>query len=313
MTGAEQPLDPNQVLRELRPPARSGYMWPGENPHADELLRQITVRQDRLSRRRRRARIVVVVAATSVVIGGTAAAAVVIVRRADDPTRLACYSGSDVETAIQFAIEPESGKTPLEQCAELWSDGRLGSAGAPSLVGCVTDADIVAVLPGDAAACAAAGWDLADAATPVEVDPAALLTSELSDRFAGECINVDAASEEVHGVLARLELSDWTVVDHTTGESCTVPVINVESRAIELISRPQQRPRRRRPRKPPRRPDTPLRSREHVADHSSHNITQSPCGVGRDETCVRDITGSPGVRPRSGGSPSSRRVALRRG
>ena len=83
------------------------------------------------------------------VVGASAAAALIVSRSAGNPMELSCYSSSDVVTAVQVAILPDTKHTPVEQCAELWSDGRIATDGAPHLVACVTDADIVAVIPGD--------------------------------------------------------------------------------------------------------------------------------------------------------------------
>jgi hypothetical protein len=236
MTGAGDDLRADEVLRQLRPPAVSDFLEPGENPHADQLLQRIISSGVGARRPSRRLRLVVAVAAGTAAIGATAAAAVVLTRQAGNPTVLACYSNADVDTANQVAIEPDPARTPVEQCTPLWSDGRLGTGEAPPLVACVTDADTVAVLPGDHSACANAGWVSADTSPEANSDPSVLLPSLLSDTFAGRCMNVAAATAAAQDVLDQLGLAGWTIRDRATAATCTVPVVDVDARAIDLVS-----------------------------------------------------------------------------
>jgi hypothetical protein len=103
----------------------------------------------------------------------------------------------------------------------------------------VTDTDIVAVLPGDDAVCAAAGWALAAISTGPGIDRTSDLTNTLSDRFADQCVNPEAAIHTVEQVLDQLGLAQWTIDDRTTDtESCTAPIVDVPSRSIDVVSLP---------------------------------------------------------------------------
>jgi hypothetical protein len=241
MTGApNDAVEPGDLLRRLRPHTGDEYLSPGDDPRADALLHLIVSRELDGRRPARHARRVVVLVAAITVVGASAAAAVIMSRSAGNPTELSCYSSSDVETAVQVVILPDTQLTPVEQCAELWSDGRIASDGAPHLVACVTDADIVAVIPGDDSSCAAAGW-VVMASSPSEpiADRTSELTQVLSDRFIDQCMDPATATKAVEEVLHELALSAWTVADNTTStDACAVPFVDVRTRSVGLISRP---------------------------------------------------------------------------
>jgi hypothetical protein len=153
---------------------------------------------------------------------------------------LACYSTAEVATAVQVAIAPEPGRPPVEQCAALWSDGRISSGGAPTLTACVTDTGIVAVLPGDDRSCLAAGWVVAASSTQPPAERSPELTNALSDRFAGRCLDVESAGRAVEDVLVQLGLTGWAIDDRTPeGAGCAVPVVDVASRTVALVSLPE--------------------------------------------------------------------------
>jgi hypothetical protein len=187
--------------------------------------------------RHRRFAVAFVIGVTAV--GATAATALILTRTAENPTVLTCYSSTDVATAVQVALQPDAQLTPIAQCGELWSDGRLSSNGPPQLVACVTDADIVAVLPGDATSCADAGWTVAAPPTEPVTDRTSELTTLLSDRFVDRCLNAAMATKTVEDVLAELGLTGWTIDDRTTtSDACVAPVVDVSTRSIGLISLP---------------------------------------------------------------------------
>jgi hypothetical protein len=236
-------FDPGDLLRRLRPHGGDEYLAPGDDPRADALLHMIVSREIDAGRSARHARRVVVLVAAITVVGASAAAAVIMSRSAGNPTELSCYSSADVKTAMQVAILPDTQRTPIEQCAELWTDGRIARDGAPHLVACVTDADIVAVIPGDDSSCIAAGWVVmaSSPSSPSEpiTDRTSELTQALSERFAGQCLDRATAVETVEDLLHELQLSAWTVADNTTDpDACAVPIPQVKTRSVELISLP---------------------------------------------------------------------------
>jgi hypothetical protein len=242
MTGiANDNVDPNVLLRRLRPHGGDEYLDPGVDPRADTLLRDILSRDAGGRYMPRRARRVTLLVAGLTVVGAGAAAAMIVTRSPHDTTQLSCFSSADVQHAVQVAVLPDTQRTPVEQCAELWSDGRLASDGAPQLVACVTDADIVAVIPGDESSCAAAGWALAAAPPTVPIaDRTAELTATLSERFVEQCMKPDAAVRTVEDVLAELDLQTWTVHDATTNpEWCAAPSVEVRTQSVNVVSFPR--------------------------------------------------------------------------
>ena len=241
MTGStNDDFDSGNLLRGLRPHRGDEYLAPGADPRAEALLDRIVSQELDGKGSARYARRVALLVIGATVVCASAAAALILTRRPGDPTVLSCYSSSDVEQALQFAIPPDAQRTAIEQCAELWSDGRISTNGPPGLVACVTDADIVAVLPGDEAACAAAGWVLAATSTGPGIDRTSDLTNTLSDRFADQCVNPDAAIATVEQVLDELGLVEWRIDDRTTDpESCTAPIVDVPSRSIDVVSLPR--------------------------------------------------------------------------
>ena len=240
MTGGPNDIvDPGELLRRLRPHEGDEYLASGQDPRAEALLYRITSRELVVRAPVRRTRRVVVLVAGLTLVGAGAAAALIASRSAGNPTELSCYSSSDVMTAVQVAILPDTKLTPVEQCAELWSDGRISTDGAPHLVACVTDADIVAVIPGDDSSCAAVGWIAASLPSQPVADRTSELTQALSDRFVDQCMDPETAVKTVEAVLLQLELTEWTVDDNTTSsDSCAVPVVNVDTRSVGLISLP---------------------------------------------------------------------------
>jgi hypothetical protein len=106
-------------------------------------------------------------------------------------------------------------------------------------VACVTDADVVAVLPGDDATCAAAGWVLAAVPSQPISDRTSELPGVLSDRFVDQCLDPAMATQTVEEVLDQLALTQWTIKDSTTSpDSCSAAVVHGDTRSVELISLP---------------------------------------------------------------------------
>ena len=231
--------EPGELLHALRPYPVDEYLAPGDDPGADALLRHVMSLDIDGHKRHSRGRRVAVLAIAITVVGASATAALVTSRSAGNRAEVSCYSSADVHAAKQVVLSADSRRTPLDQCADLWSDGHISSGGAPALVACVTSADIVAVVPGDNSTCTTHGWAVAVVATEPTEDPAPALTSTLSDRFAGQCLDPDSAAQAVAAVLADLHATDWSVHDGTANPDwCAVPVVDVASRTVELVSHP---------------------------------------------------------------------------
>ena len=85
----------------------------------------------------------------------------------------------------------------------------------------------------------AAGWVAAAPPSEPVADRTSELTQVLSDRFVDQCMDPATAAKTVEAVLHELELTQWTVDDNTTNsDSCAVPVVNVDTRSVGLISLP---------------------------------------------------------------------------
>jgi len=232
--------DPGELLQALRPRRTDEYLAPGDDPQADALLQQLMSLDLGTHRTRTRARRIAALTVGITVVGASATAALMLSRSAGNPTVLSCYSSAEVTAGAQVVIVPDRDRTPVEQCADLWSDGRISTDGAPPLVACVTTADIVAVIPGDASTCTAMGWVVAAIAPDAHAaDPTSALPDMLSNRFGGQCLDLPTAVKAVEDVFVELEVVDWTVRDSTTdSDSCTVAVVDVDARTVELVSRP---------------------------------------------------------------------------
>lgn len=227
--------DDLELLRRLRPErADDAYLGRGDDPTADQLLAAtlaVPVRGRRRGWRPRRFFVGITVGV--VLTGAGATAAVLYSKQADDPTVVLCYSRSDAAAAALVA-EPSADVGPLEQCAEKWVDGTFGRSGAPQLVACVTAADVVAVIPGETATCAANGWTPAQ--LPAIVPAASTLMDALSDRFTDECLSDAEATALATQVLSGLDLADWQVVgagDSASG--CHFPHVDAEQRVVQIV------------------------------------------------------------------------------
>jgi hypothetical protein len=241
MTGErDDPADPGELLQVLRPYGDHGYLAPGDDPHADALLQHLMSLDVGTRSSRSRTRRVVLLAVGLTVVGASATAAFVMSRPAANSTVMSCYSSADINAATQVVVVPDSSRTPVEQCAELWSDGRISSSGAPALVACVTPSDIVAVVPGDQSTCTLRGWAVLAVPTESTTNPTSDLTATLSDRFLDQCLDPGAAAIVVENALVDLGVTQWSVSDSTTNPDwCAVPAVDANTRTVHLVSHPR--------------------------------------------------------------------------
>jgi hypothetical protein len=206
---ARDPID--GLLRAIRPVRSDDYLRPGEDPAADALLRRITTTIP-VRRRRSWKRITFFVTGALVLAGAGVTTAVLRSRAPEDPTQVDCYSSAVREEWEVFPLPADADRHPIELCQELWSNGTIDASGEiPALAACVTDGELIAVLPGTNALCAQLGWDVADVSEGDAVHPATEIESVLSDRFGVECWNADQARAIANEVINELGLEDWTV------------------------------------------------------------------------------------------------------
>lgn len=210
-------------LRADRPDARPAdeYLLPGVDRTADAMLAAIT--STPIRRRMWWRKTTVVVVGVSTLIGAGVATAVLVSRGPADPSVVGCRDSAASNANVELVVAAP-GATPVELCSPLWLDGRIATSGAPTLTPCVTDEDVVQVVPGDRAVCAALGWVLDATAELTGTDRAAELTSRLSDTFAGSCFDPAEAVAAATDILTELGLVDWSVDTSGTVEGrCNHP------------------------------------------------------------------------------------------
>ena len=249
-----EPPDPFDLLASMAVSDRSGAsidrpLEPGDDERAELLLRQVTggsgagrVPGERLHTHRRSRRVVTAIAVASVLGAGVAVAAIWTTQPADAVTVL-CYSSVDVKPEVVVGLVAAPDATPAEQCAEPWTDGRLGRGEVPGLVACVSDLDATAVLPGDESACGRLGWALAEPRTAAaDID---VLVAQAIPGSLGECTtDLVAAQSTIERILADLGADAWTVAIApdaaiTADRPCAAPAISAETHVVTVVAVPR--------------------------------------------------------------------------
>jgi hypothetical protein len=205
---APEPID--DLLRRLAPARNTAYLRPGEDLTADAMLLRITSTVPP-RRRFKWTRLTFFVTGTCVLAAAGVTTAVLRSRAPDDPTAVACHSSASPDDGAIMAVPAESSRTAIELCSAFWTDGTFGADGPPRLTACVTDADLIAVLPGDDTLCADRGWEVAELAESGAEDPATELLGRMSDRFAGRCLSPEEAVSAIGDIFDELGLNDWTI------------------------------------------------------------------------------------------------------
>lgn len=237
--------DPFEILAARRDPQLDQPLAPGEDPVAEQILqralRSSPHPDDRMNTAARVRRIIAGLFA--VVVVGTGAVAVARwVSQPDDTARLSCYSDVAIDPEAQYALPVDPDLTPIDQCAALWADGRLGPGEPPPLSACVSDASITIVVPGRPGTCSSIGLADLDPDAPTE-NVAALVVSGLSDAFdVAPCLDTaDAATDVTRIVLDEAGATDWTIVvqgDVTPERPCLYAAPIPEEQRILLVPTP---------------------------------------------------------------------------
>jgi hypothetical protein len=237
--------DPFEILAARRDPQLDQPLAPGEDPVAEQILQQALQSADRhdgqLSATARARRVIAGVFAVSIV--GTGAIAVARwVSQPDDTARLSCYSDVAIDPEAQYALPVDTDLTPIDQCAALWADGRLGTGEPPPLSACVSDASITIVVPGGPGTCSSIGLPDLNPDAPTD-NVAALVVSGLSDAFdVTPCLDtIGAATDVTRTVLDDAGATDWTVEvqgDVTLERPCLYPSTIPEEQRVLLVPTP---------------------------------------------------------------------------
>ncbi len=206
--------DPFELLGQLDWQYRDEPLKRGENPALDDLVLRI------VNPPRRGAALSVfgvkvrywIAGLAAVALAGTGAtAAATLLGRADDPSLVTCYSNAAINPNSQVTARTGKDLKPVDQCTPFWKDGTLGTEGPPALVACVTDSEIIAVMPGTADTCIAIGLDPFGTPDPLD-EPAIAIAEAATTVLLDECFSdLNQARQAVLDALDGLGAADWTV------------------------------------------------------------------------------------------------------
>lgn len=239
--------DPFELLSQLDWQYRDEPLERGENPALDDLVLQLMNPPLCRSAPRPlgvRLRYWTAGLAAVALAGTGATAAATLLRRAEDPSRVACYSNAAINPIGQVAARATNDLTPIDLCAPFWKDGTLGTDGPPELVACVTDSEITAVMPGTADTCVALGLEPSgsgDSGTANPPDEPAIAVADAATAvLLGECFSdLNRARQAVLAALDDLDAADWSVrVEGTTdtAKPCAGTLVDPARRTIVIAA-----------------------------------------------------------------------------
>lgn len=235
--------DPFEVVRRLRPDDDDGPLEPGVDEGADALLQRIVASTEQPAKRvsRRRGSVLGGLLAAVVIGAGSVVAARWLSQ--GEPTvigQITCWGGDTAPPIVQVGVALPDGADPEDLCAEQWRNGLISRAGAPSLVSCITDNGIIAVIPTDEEGCVRLGFPLYQA---TEEGRAALREyNELHERINvvldASCVDEASTRALVERVLAENQFSRWTQVDgaaFTPDRPCGFTIIDATARTVTVL------------------------------------------------------------------------------
>jgi hypothetical protein len=152
--------------------------------------------------------------------------------QASNPTGVLCYATADLD-GDRAVLPPDI--DPVAACQKPWTDGTFSHAGAPPLAGCVNDAGVATVLPGDQSVCSRLG--LADLEPGRSDDQQAIveLGDRLQEAFSADCIHQDDAMVLAQQLLDESGLAGWTVQlaeDFPAGMECGLGSVLPETNTV---------------------------------------------------------------------------------
>ena len=189
------------------------------------------------ARRKRRRRRIAVVGAPIVVVALAAAAWAVLREDATEATSFACIA-PDVVAAI-----PNDGSSPIEVCRDLWEQGVIvpGASEAPSLVACVDERGMVAVVESHGQeTCAERGWALWTDQPAYEAVGRAItvVRTDLHDRFKATGNGCATVADWRDGLANQPDAQDWTIEvdDGSSDANCyDVSTVDPTARRVTLL------------------------------------------------------------------------------
>ncbi len=164
----------------------------------------------------------VVVAGVGAVVLATAAFALVRRERASSPTGIVCYGVADLD-GDRAVLGPAL--DPVGACEQVWLDGQLSTDGAPALAGCVNEAGVAAVFPGDQTVCQRLGLAELVPGRTSEQQAIVELGDQMIEVFDTACFRQAEALATAQEMLDGSGLVGWTVhlaEDFPAGRECGV-------------------------------------------------------------------------------------------
>lgn len=182
--------------------------------------------------RRRRGRRWWLVGGVGAAVVLTAAFAVLRRDQVSNPIGALCYRVADVDgdrSLVEFTDDP------VGACGAPWSDGTFATDGAPPLVGCVNEAGVATVFPGDESICSRLG--LAELENGLGDDEGRLvaLLDTMSTLFAEQCFRQPEALAKADELLDASGLDGWTVElaeNFPPGRECAFATPMAESKSV---------------------------------------------------------------------------------
>jgi hypothetical protein len=202
--------DPFDVVAELNPFA--GEFDELTEPDEALLLRiletPIAGRTPAVSRSGSRRRRWLTGGAIGVAVVATAAFTYLQREQAPNPTGVLCYASADID-GDRAVLPPDV--DPVAACRKRWTDGTFSHAGAPPLAGCVNDAGVATVLPGDRSVCSRLGLAELEPGRSDEQRAIVELGDRLQEAFYADCVHQDDAMTLAQQLLDESGLGGWTV------------------------------------------------------------------------------------------------------
>lgn len=169
----------------------------------------------------------------------TAAFAVLRSEPVTEPTAVACMTSPSLSGDV-WGLGGVA--DPIEACAELWTNGSIGSGTVPELTACVNDAGVATVFPAGKNICNQLGLASAETGLSDEHQRVLEMQERVIDTLAAGCFDRNDAAAEVQRILDEFELEDWTVEPgpgFSLDSECAGPGIDTRSRVVFLAGAPR--------------------------------------------------------------------------
>lgn len=170
--------------------------------------------------------------AVGVAVVATAAFTYLHRERASNPTGVLCYATADLD-GDRAVLPPDV--NPVTACQKPWTDGTFSHAGAPPLAGCVNDAGVATVFPGDQSVCSRLGLAELEPGRSDEQQAIVDLGDRLAEAFSADCIHQDDAMVLAQQLLDESGLEGWTVQlaeDFPPGMECGLGSVLPETKTV---------------------------------------------------------------------------------